>query len=318
MTKRLVITGSAGLVGRRLVARCRSEGYEVVEIDLRGPPEHRMDFASPEALALCDGSVHGVIHLAAVSRVAWGEQNPALCRAINVADTARLLKHLHQFAPGAWFLFASSREVYGEPRDGLVHEHHPLAPVNVYGSSKLDGEALVSRARDAGRATATIRLSNVYGGRHDHPDRAVPALACRAVRQQSLQITGGDVYFDFVHVNDAVEGLLRAAELLSAGENNFPTVHLATGRATSLRRLAKLTLDLAGGPSRIEEQAARSFDVSGFCGAPGMAERVLGWKAAIPLETGLKLVLEDFRRNGPLSPFPLASLEPGPRCSKAA
>ena len=300
MPKRVVITGSAGLVGHRLVARCRSAGYEVIEIDVRSGQGKSLDFRSADALARCDESIDGVIHLAAVSRVAWGEQDPELCRAINVDGTARLLEHLSAAAPDAWFLFASSREVYGEPQRALVREDDPLRPVNVYGRSKLDGEILVTQARQAGLATASVRLCNVYGGRQDHPDRAVPSLAQRAIDEQTLNLTGGDAYFDFVDVDDVVEGLSRAAQLLSAGERKLPTVHLATGRATTLRGLAELAVQTAQSSSSVVEHAARNFDVSGFCGSPEFAERVLGWEAKIPLESGFAMVIADLRANGPL------------------
>lgn len=268
-----------------------------------------MDFRSAKALALCDGSIDGIIHLAAISRVAWGEQDQARCQAVNVEGTAALLDRLRTAAPQAWFLFASSREVYGEPRTPLVQESEPLAPVNTYGRSKFEGEALVCEARQAGLATATVRLCNVYGGREDHPDRAVPSLAQRAISGETLHLTGGDAYFDFVHVDDVVVGLARVTQRLAGGEKDLPTVHLATGRATSLRRLAELAVEAAGSTSDIVEHSARSFDVSGFCGAPDMAERVLGWKAGVSLEAGLADVVRDLRENGPLDPFPLSALQ---------
>lgn len=313
MSRRIIVTGAAGLVGHRLVRRLREQGHDVVEIDLLPHAGAGLDYSSPEALALCDGSIDGIIHLAAISRVAWGEQDPELCKAINVAGMQRLLAHMRAAAPEAWFLFASSREVYGEARQDLVREHDPLAPVNVYGRSKLGGEKLVDQARAAGCATATVRLCNVYGGRQDHPDRAVPSLAWRTVTEQTLHLTGGDAYFDFVHVDDVVDGLIRAMHLLATGETRLPTVHLATGEATSLRALANLTLQIAGGGSTIVEHAARDFDVSGFCGAPELAEKVLGWKAGVTLERGLAMVIADLRANGALPPVELADIQSAAR-----
>ena len=317
---RLIVTGTAGLVGKRVAARLRAQGHEVIAIDVRSRDAEPMDFRSPAALSLIDHSIDGIIHLAAVSRVAWGEADAPLCEAINVEGTRLLLQRVRHAAPAAWFLFASSREIYGEATGALVREEDPLLPVNVYGRSKLDGETLVLQARAAGLPTAAMRLCNVYGGREDHPDRAVPALAQRAVGDQILRLTGADAYFDFVHVDDVVEGFLTAVELLAAGEARLPTVHLATGIATSLRALAHLAVDLSASASAIVEQEARSFDVSGFCGAPDLAERLLGWRAKVPLATGLADVIADLRAHGPLAPFPLlalASLDTAPKASSA-
>ncbi|MEO8630408.1 MAG: NAD-dependent epimerase/dehydratase family protein [Betaproteobacteria bacterium] len=46
-----------------------------------------------------------------------------------------------------WLIFASSREVYGQPASLPATEDAPLRPVNVYGRSKLEGEYLVDAAR---------------------------------------------------------------------------------------------------------------------------------------------------------------------------
>lgn len=303
---RLIVTGSAGLVGSQLVRALRALGDTVIEIDRRGSGGQVCDFASAPSLRLVDSSIDGVLHLAAVSRVAWGEADPELCQAINVERTARLLDRMLEAAPRAWFLFGSSREVYGEARARLIKEDDPLAPVNVYGCSKRDGEALVQAARGRGLATATLRLCIVYGGREDHPDRAVPALVAAAVAGAPLRLTGGETYFDFVHVEDVVSGILLAIDALQGGVR----VHLASGRATSLRRLADMVVEAADSTSAIEILPPRDFDVSGFCGSPDRAAEELNWRAGIVLKEGLQRTIAGFRAHGPLRTFRIGELRP--------
>ncbi len=305
---RLLVTGSHGLVGALLVAVCRQLGHDVVPFDLVRPDTRESeDIRDTELLTRSAKDADGIIHLAAISRVAWGETEPALCQQTNVLGTASALAAAMN-SGCRWFLFASSREVYGNPVRPLVREDDPIAPVNIYGRSKAEGETLVMEARSQGLRTAIVRLSNVYGGRRDHPDRAVPSLVARSLAGQSLNVTGGDNYFDFVHVNDCVDGLIRAMNLLAAEERGLPTVHLATGVATTLRDLAGLAQDVCGTKSPIVELPNRAFDVSGFCGSPDLAWDVLGWKAQTDLRTGVGMVAADFRQNGPLDqisiPFP--------------
>ena len=299
---KLVITGSAGLVGTPLVARLRDDGHQVIEVDVRSATG-ALDFRDERCGGLLASGIDGVIHLAAVSRVAWGEADPGLCHTINVEGTEQLLARQRQLAPEAWFLFASSREVYGDPASGLVRESDPLLPVNHYGRSKLEGERAVARAREAGLTTATVRLCNVYGGREDHPDRAVPALLWRALEGEPLVLTGGDAYFDFVHVADVVSGIVKFVEMLEAGNRELPTTHLATGRKITLRELAGLAVEAAESSSAICEVEARSFDVTGFCGAPEFAADILGWRARMKMEQGLAELAADMRAQGPLRPF---------------
>ncbi|WP_176559391.1 NAD-dependent epimerase/dehydratase family protein [Rubellimicrobium roseum] len=280
---RILVTGSHGLVGRELVAALEAQGHEVVPFDRR---HDGSDLRDVESVARALQGCEGVFHLAAVSRVAWGEEDSALCHAINVDGTAVLLRAALDRSEAPWVVFASSREVYGNPPEVPVREDMPRAPVNAYGRSKRDGELLFEEAMAKGLRAALVRLSNVYGTEHDHPSRAVPSLLWRAMQDEDLLLTGSDVFFDFVHVEDCVKGLLRAAQALREGRS-LPPLHLVTGVPTSLLELAQAAVRVTGSGSRIVVQPARSFDVEGFCGNPAQAEAVLGFRPRIGLEEGL-------------------------------
>jgi len=296
---RLLITGQEGLVGSALCDLCRSTSLQVSGVDIRAPDAK--DIRHARDLRDLLPHVDGVVHLAAISRVAWGEADPGLCQAVNVDGTAAILDAMRTYNPDAWLVFASSREVYGNPRGAQVVESDPLEPVNTYGKSKLEGERLVEQEQARGLRAAIVRLSNVYGGRADHPDRAVPALMQRALNGDTIDITGGDHYFDFVHVDDVARALLDACELLHDGSADLPPVHLTTGIATSLSELAQLAVAVAGSQSMVREVPARAFDVHGFCGDPRRAMEVLGWDPRIALHEGIAMVANDLRRNGPLA-----------------
>lgn len=302
---RILVTGSSGLVGVPLVAALQGHGHEVVCCDLRdgGGTDIRDGDAMARALAGCDG----IVHLAAVSRVAWGEAAPALCDEVNVAGTATVIEAALAAPRRPWMVFASSREVYGTLHSLPATEDAPLFPQNIYGRSKLAGEELVRAATARGLRAAIVRLSNVYGGMNDHPDRAVPALMWRAVRGLDLTVTGAETFFDFVHVHDSVAGLGAAVDRLAAG-HDLPPVHLVTGRATTLRELAGLALSIAQAPSRLAVHPARPFDVPGFVGDPGLARRLLGWQAQVALEDGLRRLCDDLHSRG--EPMPEVRMPP--------
>ena len=60
-------------------------------------------------------------------------------------------------------VFTSSREVFGDTKDGRVDEHSTHNPINVYGTSKAFAETYMSKHIEAGYRAITLRLSNVYG-----------------------------------------------------------------------------------------------------------------------------------------------------------
>jgi len=292
---RVLVTGSSGLIGDRLVSHLGCNGHSAVRFDLRESPDQ--DIRSRDALDRHLSGCDGVIHLAAISRVAWGEQNPQLCRDVNVAGTALLIERMKAVGE-PWMVFASSREVYGNPPGKLVTEQDPIAPVNIYGQSKADAENVVHQATLAGVQTSIIRLSNVYGSTNDHPDRAIPAILWKALENEPIQLTGGETYFDFVHVEDCCEGIVTAALKLHETCDSLPPIHLTTGIPTSLSEVARLALELNGSNASVELVAPRAFDVSGFCGDPSNAGRLLNWGADVSLRQGMQRLLEDFRRIG--------------------
>jgi len=298
---RILVTGSYGLVGMALASACQLRGWDIVPFDLVRPDAIAVeDICDIDLLRAAAADCDGVVHLAAISRVAWGESRPDLCHTINVGGTAAVTETVLSAARQPWLIFASSREVYGEPPHMMISEDDPIAPLNHYGRSKAAGEALIAEARASGARTAIARLSNVYGGRRDHPDRAVPALVSRALRGADLEITGSGNYFDFVHVRDTVDGLIALIERLVSGQADLPPIQFATGIATSLGALARLAVQLTDSTSRVLEQPARAFDVSGFCGTPLRADQMLGWSPRITLEQGIADLAADLRDNGPM------------------
>lgn len=313
---RLAITGSSGLVGTVLETYCRRRGYDVVPFDIvRADARECEDIRDLELLKSRLASCDGVVHLAAISRVAWGEQRPDLCEGVNIEGTRVVIEAMSSGRRDPpWLLFASSREIYGDPPQPVITEDAPVAPVNVYGRSKAEGEKLVAEARRPGIRTAIIRLSNVYGGRRDHPDRAIPALIANALSGSDLRITGAGNYFDFVHVEDSVAGLMAVIEQLAAGESGLPPIHLATGVATTLEELAQLAVEVTDSNSRIIKAPARAFDVTGFCGSPARAARLLGWRPEIDVRRGVAAVAESLRQEGPL---PIAEIpDPDVLCAR--
>ena len=236
----------------------------------------------------------GVVHLAAVSRVLWGEQDPEGCWNTNVDGLRNILETLDERKRPPWLLFASSREVYGQPRHLPATEDTPLRPVNVYGRSKVEGERLVEEARAGGLCAATVRLSNVYGSARDHADRVVPAFARAAVSGGAIRIDGAECTFDFTHIDDTVRGLVALVDRLENGHAP-PPIHLLTGIPTTLHDLAALAMTLAGGSTPLVETPPRSFDVARFYGDPIRARELLGWTPHVGLREGLERLVREIR-----------------------
>jgi nucleoside-diphosphate-sugar epimerase len=294
MSGKILITGSEGLVGSALRRKLESSGFEVRGLDIRADDSEAGDVRDTVNVRNAMRGCIGIIHLAAVSRVVWGERDPDLCWKTNVEGFRNVLEAADQLAIKPWVIFASSREVYGQPERLPADEETPLRPVNVYARSKVAGEQLIAEARDRGLRACVIRLSNVYGSTQDHPDRVVPAFARAALLGQPLRIDGCDHTFDFTHISDVVQGIAALVELLDRGVAPLPPIHFVSGVPTTLGQLAKLAIDVAQSDSTVTHAPPRNFDVAKFHGCPGRAQSLLGWSPCTSLRQGLTALINDF------------------------
>jgi len=295
MNRRILITGSSGLVGTALTSALLAEGNDVVPFDILAHGKARGDVRNQVQVRDAVAAVDGIVHLAAVSRVVWGERDPELCWATNVGGLRNVLEAAAESARTPWLIFASSREVYGQPDALPATEDASLQPVNIYGRSKMEGERLVAEAQRAGVRACTIRLSNVFGSTLDHADRVVPAFARAAALGAELRVDGLDHTFDFTHIDDVTRGIVALAKLLVTGAEPPPPIHFVSGRPTTLGDLASLAARLGQSGSVIRPAAPRDFDVARFFGNPLRAKALLGWQPQVSLEVGLERLIQGYR-----------------------
>lgn len=225
----------------------------------------------------------------------WGERQPDVCWSTNVDGLRNVLECAASSSRQSWVIFASSREVYGQPTELPVSEDAPLQPVNIYGRSKVEGEALVRVAQRDGIRACIIRLSNVFGSIDDHADRVVPAFARAASRGDELRVDGADHTFDFTYIDDVVSRIVALARLLRDQGAPPPPIHFVNGVPTTLLELAQLAIHLAGSDSAVRPAPPRDFDVARFYGSAARAQRLLNWNPTVPLKVGLQRLIEAFR-----------------------
>src|SRR5579871_3958963 len=167
---KILITGSNGLIGNTLERYLRKIGIEVKGIDISYPSTHpnHKNIQDLESIKEAAADCRGIVHLAAVSRVILGEQNPTLCWKTNIEGTRNILEAVLHLLHKPWVIYASSREVYGQQAILPVTEKAPLLPLNTYARSKVMGEKLVLAYREKDVQTAILRFSNVYGSVNDY------------------------------------------------------------------------------------------------------------------------------------------------------
>ena len=280
---KILVTGSEGLIGSILCKKL-SKNFQPVRYDLKNGKNILNVKSLKKELKSCDG----VIHLAAVSRVITAYKNPLLSIKHNILGTANILENIRQINPKIWCVYASSREVYGESKN-KVKESDPLNPINVYGATKYSGESLMNTYHlNYGLNTFVVRFSNVYGSINDHKDRVIPIFLNQASKNKDITVFGGSQTFDFVHVQDATDGMMKLISKIVHNKAKHRTYHFVSGKGANLMELANLIIKTTKSKSEIKKMKSRNFDVNFFIGNPNLAKKDLNWTAKIHLEQGLK------------------------------
>jgi UDP-glucose 4-epimerase len=121
-----------------------------------------------------------------------------------------------------------------------------------------------------GLDVAVLRLANVYGPRDR--GRVIPIFLENAVSGVPLKLNGGEQMIDFVWIEDVVDALCRAG----LGAKLPGPVNIGSGKGTSIRELARRTLELTGAASRVEVAPANAVEVVHFVADTSQARRLWG------------------------------------------
>jgi len=277
MKPRVLITGGNGFIGSHLGDRLTERGFTVVLLDRKFTENTAMSqcekilsdiFKVPSCLESIVSNVDIIVHLAAMSRVEWGEQDPIGCAQTNILGTLNLLNCVTSQPQPPVLIFGSSREVYGEPDRIPVREEDPKNPISIYGVTKLAAENLIKvYARNRELRAIILRFSNVYGSERDLPQRVIPRFCTLAREGKPVTVNGGSQILDFTFIDDVVEAISNCVEKCLDNTSLLGTnTNLTSGEGISVRELAELIVHVWNSRSPIEILPARRFDVTRFQG----------------------------------------------------
>ncbi|MFQ6013501.1 MAG: NAD-dependent epimerase/dehydratase family protein [Thermoplasmata archaeon] len=256
---RILVTGGAGYVGSHLTEALLEQGHAVRVVDnlstgrraFLSPCEGREGFEFVEG-DLLQGPVEdyldgcdGVFHLAASQDVRRALEDTRMDVDQNIRVTHRLLEGMRR-ADTPRLGFASTSTIYGEVRTLPTPEDYgPLAPISLYGASKLSGEALISAySHTFGLDAVVYRFANVVGGRATHG--VVYDLVAKLRRdREALEILGRrpGTRKSYVYVGDCVAGVLAGWE---AGKGGFEVYNVGSEDQISVEEVADVVCRAMG------------------------------------------------------------------------
>lgn len=301
---RALITGDRGFLGRHFADELRKRGYEVTGLDVKASPAQdcRAYFRTylsrgPEYREVNAGHWDLVVHCAAVVGGRATIDGDPLATAESLSIDAEMFRWAAIAKPGRVLYFSSSAAYPVGLQTGYssitslkesaldVRETLLGMPDQVYGWSKVTGELLAARLREAGVPVTVVRPFSGYGEDQDesYPFRAILERVRR--REDPLTVWGtGEQVRDWIHVDDVVAGSLAIAESGSA-----EVVNLCTGRATSFLELASMMARAAGYEPVVKPLADKPAGVAYRVGDPHRMLRY--YEPRVDLTDGIRRAL---------------------------
>ena len=286
----IVVTGAAGFIGRRTVARLAQKAA-IVALDRVPDPggwpagvEYRQMDLDREMPAF--KGIWILVHLA------WSlDRANAAAQRESLQAFARLLGQENL----AGVVGLGSAEEYGEREGCLREDQAPGAKLSAYGQAKhAAGKALEAWARGAGRKAVWLRPFVVYGPGQGGTMAIPYALRCARERTPG-DFSEGFQFRDFVHVDDVADGIAAAVLGLPVLKTAFAVCNLGRGEPVRLRdvleRIAGQTnarelFRFGARPMRPGEPQEQYADVAA-------AAELLGWHATISWEQGIDALCQE-------------------------
>lgn len=303
MKKTILVTGSSGMIGTALCERLLKDGFEVIGVDIVSNRWSKAvnqktvlaDLRKPDALNFITAKPDFFIHLAANAYVFNSVQNPTLAFD-NVLMTLNCLEFCRQ-KKITRFLFASSREVYGNsPKKSLAEKNVDLTAIeSPYAASKISGESFaVAYHFSYGINYHIFRFSNVYG-RFDDSERLIPLLIRQNKKKEPITVFGEKKELPFTYLDDTVDAVMRSIERFDQTPNQCFSI--ASSKSTKIVDVMRLIAQKMGVSPKIVLGKPRTGEVIRFSADVSKAKKLLGFIAKTPIEKGLDATLEWYQKN---------------------
>ena len=303
--KRIVVTGGAGFLGRAVCQRLNALGASEVLI----PRRAEFDLTTEKAVDRLYKEMRPqiVLHLAAeVGGIGANMMNPGRYFYANMAMAMHLIEGAKRYGVEK---FLQTGTICAYPKftpvpfqEENLWNGYPEETNAPYGIAKKAAMVMLDAYRiQYGLKSAYVLPVNLYGP-HDNFDlqtsHVIPALIRKCVeaqRSKALHIEcwgNGSASREFLYVDDAADGLVRAAEVMNVPE----PINLGTGNEIIIRKLVELIAKLCDFHGEIRWDITKPDGQPRRCLDTKRAQERLGWQAKVGFEDGLKRTIEWFRK----------------------
>jgi GDP-L-fucose synthase len=307
--QRVVVTGGAGFLGRKVCALLEARGCREIMVPRRAEYDLTTELAVERLYAKCTPDI--VLHLAAeVGGIGANMDNPGRYFYANMAMAMHLIEHARRAGIKK---FVQVGTICAYPKfcpvpfnEEDLWNGYPEETNAPYGIAKKAAMVMLDAyRRQYGLDGVYVLPVNLYGP-HDnfdlHTSHVIPALirkcvAARDAGAASMVCWGtGAASREFLYVDDAAEGIVLATERL---DEPLP-VNLGTGMEITIKDLVELIAKLTGFKGVIEWDASKPDGQPRRCLDTERAKSMIGFEAQVGFEEGLRRTINWWEQHGSL------------------
>lgn len=275
-TKRIVITGATGFIGRRLVKNLQEKGIEPVQLDIS------LGYDICDERTLEDiGPFEALVHLAGKLFVPDSFKASGEFFRTNILGTINALELCK--INNARFITLSSY-VYGKPEYLPVDEAHPLKMWNPYASSKIIAEQVAQAyCLNFNLPAIILRVFNVYGQGQKEPF-LIP-LIINGLKSGELVLQDPLPKRDFVYILDLIDAIERC---LFCDYRDFRVYNIGSGTSYSVAQIVDITKEVLKSNSPVVYTGKkRATDIMDVVADISRIRSELGWQPRYDLRSGI-------------------------------
>lgn len=304
--ERLCVTGGAGFLGRAVCRVLRQRGVADDRIFVPRRRDYDLTRESDVERLYADAKPTVVVHLAAeVGGIGANLAAPGRFFFANLSMGLHLIELARRTGLKRFVLVgtvcAYPKFAPAPFREESLWAGYPEETNAPYGVAKKSLFVMLDAYhRQYGLKSAIVVPTNLYGPEDNFDpvsSHVIPAMirkveeARRAGRDHVVCWGTGTPTREFLYVDDAAEGVVRAAERLDAPE----PVNLGAGREISIRELAELICRLCGYSGCVDWDITKPDGQPRRCLDVSRARERLNWKSHVSLEDGLRKTIEWYR-----------------------
>lgn len=315
--KKVLITGGLGFIGSNLAHALVEHGASVTIVDALLPLYGGSEFNVADIkdrvevvigdirdAQLMEKLVVGrdiIYNLAAQVSYIDSQKEPFLDLDINGKGHLTVLEAVRAHAPQASVIFSSSRMVYGRILTTPVAEDHPTEPLSLYGIHKLLGEKYYQYyTKTFGIRTVSVRIPNPYGPRQQmkHNKYSIVGWFVRqAMENKTITIFGdGAQERDYLYIDDITSAFLR---LTAQGESGN-VYNIGTHERIRFVDMVDAVVAEVGQGHKEHVPWPKDYEkneTGNYIADTAKIHQATGWQPEVDLKTGVKQMVEYYRRH---------------------